>query len=241
MRLTSDRGSAEASEPPLPVLKLRELEGLLREGDVVFTRIPHAPFTQIADATGTWTNHVGIVVGFNRFGAVIAESRVPLSCRTLFAFFARRSAQGRVAVLRPHQALSEGEIRRLQIAVRRRLGRFYDTGFNIRSRRQFCSRFVREVLQESTGIEVGGIETFRDLLARNPRADLRLWKLWYFGHIPWERTTVTPASLYASPALRVVFDGATGPRRAARRLGAGFSRRKPRNPTAAREGHCVSG
>src|ERR1700722_15130106 len=107
MRLTSDRSSADASGPQLPVLKLRELEGLLREGDVVFTRIPHAPFTQIADATGTWTNHVGIVVGFSRFGAVIAESRVPLSCRTLFSFFARRSAQGRVAVLRPHRALSE--------------------------------------------------------------------------------------------------------------------------------------
>jgi hypothetical protein len=241
MRLTSDQSSADASDPPLPVLKLRELEGLLREGDVVFTRIPHAPFTQIAEATGSWTNHVGIVVGFNRFGAVIAESRVPLSCRTLFSFFARRSAQGRVAVLRPHRTLSDAEIWRLQTAVRRRLGRIYDTGFNIRSRRQFCSRFVREVLQESAGIEIGRIETLRDLLARNPRADLRLWKLWYFGHIPWERATVTPASLYASPALHVVFDGVTGRRRVARRPDAGFSRRKPRNPTVARGGHCVSG
>lgn len=208
MRIKSDPSGTDASGVPLPVIKLRELEGMLREGDVVFTRIPHPPFTQIADATGTWTNHVGIVVGFNRCGAVIAESRVPVSCRTLFSFFARRSAQGRVAVLRPHRALSEAEIQRLQNAVRRRLGRLYDTGFNLRSHRQFCSRFVREVLQESTGIEAGGIETFRDLLARNPRTDLRLWKLWYFGHIPWERATVTPASLYGSPALRVVFDGA---------------------------------
>jgi hypothetical protein len=207
MRLFSDSRFSHAGDPSMPILKLRELEGLLREGDIVFTRIPGAAFRQIADATRTWTNHVGIVVGFNRFGAVIAESRVPIACRTLFSFFVRRSAQGRVAVLRPRQPLSNDDVKRLGGAVRRRLGRFYDTGFSLKSRRQFCSRFVREVLQESTGIVVGDIETLGDLLARNPDADLRLWKLWYFGRIPWERATVTPASLYESPALSVVFDG----------------------------------
>ena len=207
MRLSSNPRCSNVSGSLLPVLKRRELEGLLREGDIVFTRIPGAAFRQIADATRTWTNHVGIVVGFNRFGPVIAESRVPLSCRTLFSFFVRRSAQGRVAVLRPRQPLSNDDVQRLDGAVRRRLGRFYDTGFSLKSRRQFCSRFVREVLQESTGIVVGDIETLGELLARNPDADLRLWKLWYFGRIPWERATVTPASLYGSPALSVVFDG----------------------------------
>jgi hypothetical protein len=45
------------------------------------------------------------------------------------------------------------------------------------------------------------------MLERNPAADLRLWQAWYFGRIPWERSTVTPESLYSSPALEVVFDG----------------------------------
>jgi hypothetical protein len=211
MRLPADPGLSDDRKSSPPALKLRELEGLLREGDIVFTRIRGAPFSQIADATRTWTNHVGIVVGFNRFGAVIAESRVPVACRTPFAFFVRRSAQGRVAVLRPRQPLTGAEIQRLESAVKRRLGRLYDTGFSLKSRRQFCSRFVREVLQEATGIVVGDVETFHDLLARNPDADLRLWKLWYFGRIPWERTTVTPASLYGSPSLEVLFDGLTPP------------------------------
>src|SRR5438874_2347111 len=71
----------------------------------------------------------------------------------------------------------------------------------------FCSRFVREVMQESTGVVVGEATTFRELLERKSGADLRLWKVWYFGRIPWERATVTPESLYASPSLKVVFDG----------------------------------
>jgi hypothetical protein len=119
----------------------------------------------------------------------------------------RRSGQGRVAVLRLPWQLSQNEIRRLQRAATDRMGYLYDTGFNLRSRRQFCSRFVREVLEESTGAVLGEVLTFSDLLARNPDTDLRLWKIWYFGRIPWERTTVTPASLYSSSSLQVVFDG----------------------------------
>ena len=82
-----------------------------------------------------------------------------------------------------------------------------DPGFSLGSRRQFCSRFVREVLQESTGVVIGEAATFRELLERNPTADLRLWKVWYFGRIPWDRATVTPESLYVSPSLEPVFDG----------------------------------
>jgi len=187
--------------------KISELERTLRVGDVVFTRIGGRPFTQVAAATGTWTNHVGIVVGFNWLGPVVAESRIPLSCRTPFQWFVRRSAQGRVAVLRLPRSLSGEEIALLRRSMRRRLGRLYDTGFNLKSRRQFCSRFVREVLQESTGEAIGEVQTFRELLERNPGADLRIWKMWYFGRIPWERTTVTPESLYTCRSLKVVFDG----------------------------------
>jgi Permuted papain-like amidase enzyme, YaeF/YiiX, C92 family len=188
--------------------QLRELESDLRIGDLVFTRIALPPFRQVADVSGTWTNHVGVVVGFGRSGAIVAESRVPLSCQSRFSRFVRRSAQGRVAVLRLPRPLTEREIARLQQAAARRLGRIYDTGFNLRSeRRQFCSRFVREVLQEAADADLGEITTFADLLAQNPGVDLRLWRVWYFGKIPWKRTTVTPASLYRSPALTVVFDG----------------------------------
>ena len=110
--------------------------------------------------------------------------------------------------MRLSRPLTASEIRRLDCAAGCRIGRLYDTGFNLRSRRQFCSRFVREVLQESTGVVVGEITTFRDLLERNPETNLRLWKTWFFGRIPWERTTVTPGSLYTSASLTIVFDGA---------------------------------
>jgi hypothetical protein len=79
----------------------------------------------------------------------------------------------------------------------------HSAGFNLASRRQFCSRFVREVIQEATGIAPGNVETFESLLKRNPQHGLSFWRLWFFGRIPWQRETVTPASLLESPHLRI--------------------------------------
>jgi hypothetical protein len=62
-------------------------------------------------------------------------------------------------------------------------------------------------LAESTGTQVGEVESFAQLLSRRPEANLSFWKWWYFGRIPWERQTVSPASLLGSPLVRVVFDG----------------------------------
>lgn len=202
IRAATDRSSSGA-----PTRTLRELAATMRVGDLVFIRIRFPPFTAIASATDTWTNHVGIVVEFNSSGPIIAESRFPLSRRSPLTAYVRRSENGRVAVLRLPRRLTEEESERVRAAVHVRLGCLYDTGFNIDSRRQFCSKFVREVLKEACGESLGGIITLGALLAQRPETDLRLCKLWYFGKIPWTRRTVTPASLYFDPALQVAFDG----------------------------------
>lgn len=199
---STDRPSSE-----LPTRTCSELASRMRIGDLVFIRIRFPPFTAIASATGTWTNHVGIVVEFNRSGPVIAESRVPLSRRTTLRAYLRRSENGRVAVLRLSRHLTDLESERVRAAAYVRLGRLYDTGFSIDSHRQFCSRFVHEVVKEACGESLGEISTLAALLARHPDTDLRFWHLWYFGKIPWRRRTITPASLYLDPALQVAFDG----------------------------------
>ena len=186
---------------------LPTLSAELQVGDVVFIRVPAKPFREVADATGSWTNHVGIVVDAAGVDPLIAESTFPFSRTGRLSRFVARSEGRRVAVSRlvaePDAAQKAG----IQRAARQRVGVFYDTGFDLHSPRQFCSRFVREVLQQATGVSVGQTETFAELLARRPGASLGFWRVWYFGRIPWSRVTVTPASLLASDALRPVFDG----------------------------------
>ncbi|MCX4161506.1 MULTISPECIES: YebB family permuted papain-like enzyme [Paraburkholderia] len=178
----------------------------LQVGDLVFIRVTARPFLEVAYATLSWTNHVGIVVDAQGDDPLIAESTFPFARTTRIKRFLERSENGRYTIARLAIPLDSRHRSKLIAATTRRMGTFYDTGFNLHSRRQFCSRFVREVIEEATGIQLGETETFSTLLERNPDPRLGFWRLWYFGRIPWRRLTVTPASVLDSPHLRVVRD-----------------------------------
>ncbi|WP_240461999.1 YebB family permuted papain-like enzyme [Burkholderia sp. Nafp2/4-1b] len=178
----------------------------LEIGDIVFIRVTVRRFLEVASTTRSWTNHVGIVVGERGGEPLIAESTFPLSRVKTMSRFLARSNRGACVIARLKQPLDAAQRRRLVDAAMRRIGVVYDTGFNLASRRQFCSRFVREVVRDATRIVLGDVETFDALLRRNPDHPLGFWKIWYFGRIPWQRRTVTPASVFESSALRVVMD-----------------------------------
>jgi hypothetical protein len=192
---------------PMQSISTPHLAGQLRVGDLIFIRVPALPFRKVAEATCTWTNHVGIVLDVQSNRATIGESRFPFSGTTSLSRFIERSERRRVAVARLRESLDADQTERVVAAARKRRGVLYDTGFDLDSRRQFCSRYVREVLMEATSTAVGDIESFLSLFARNADTDLRFWRIWYLGRIPWFRQTVTPASLLASPHVRTVFDG----------------------------------
>jgi hypothetical protein len=205
--LAQVQASADVAAPALAAQPVTELARSLEVGDIVFTRIGAYPFRKVAEATGTWTNHVGIVLDVSGKEPVIGESRFPFSGSTTLSRFVARSAGGRVAVMRLPTPLTPTQQLAIVAAAAQREHVFYDTGFDARSHRQFCSRYVREVLQQGAGIEVGRVETFQTLLANAPQADIGFWRVWYFGSIPWQRETVTPASLLHTPGLKAVFDG----------------------------------
>ena len=193
--------------PALSAEPVSQLASSLQVGDIVFTRIGTYPFRKVAEATGTWTNHVGIVLDVSGKEPTIGESRFPLSGSTTLSRFIARSAGGRVAVMRLPTPLTPSQQAALATAAAQRAHVFYDTGFDARSRRQFCSRYVRELLEQATGIEVGEVQTFQQLLDSAPQSDVGFWRVWYFGSIPWQRETVTPASVLRTPGLKAVFDG----------------------------------
>lgn len=197
----------QAGAAPQAQATLGELNRQLRLGDVVFIHVTPRPFKEISRVTRSWVNHVGIVTRVDGGEARIAESTFPFSRMTSLSAFAARSEGGRLAVARLPRPLSNTETHALAAATRTRLGIRYDTGFDLHSRGQYCSRFVHEILRDATGEAVGEVETFQALLARNPEAGLGFWRLWFLGRIPWQRQTVTPASLYRSTRLLPVFDG----------------------------------
>ena len=186
---------------------VKSISQQLNVGDVVFIHVTPLPFEKVSSTTLCWVNHVGVVVSFKEGAPIIAESTFPFSRTTSLSRFIARSEKGRFAFARLNKPLMEEQKQAVWSASKKRLGILYDTGFNLNSKHQFCSRFVREVLNEATGESIGKVENFKTLLASNPDTDLTFWRVWYFGNIPWERQTVSPASIYNSTNLNKVFDG----------------------------------
>lgn len=178
--------------------------GLLDVGDIVFIAIDNPLYRRVAAATDCWTSHVGIIVDAAHGAELVAESTVPFSKITALSKFKARSASGQYSIKRLIRPLGTEEKKQLCEEAKRRLGILYHLGFNFGSKRQFCSKFVYEVYQSAISVQIGQIETFNELLRKNRTTPLWFWRLWFFGFIPWNRLTITPASQYNSPLLETI-------------------------------------
>jgi permuted papain-like amidase YaeF/Yiix C92 family enzyme len=173
-------------------------------GDIIFTRIGGPIFSRVAATTHSWTSHVGIIVDYQRGDWIVAESGIPVVRKTPLRKFLGHSEGAQFAICRLRTEPTAAE----KVALRRfadaQMGKWYSLGFNLESQNTFCSKFVHDAVNESTHQSLGEVETFDHLLHRNPQAPLGFWRAWFFGSIPWQRTTITPASELNSPLLRVV-------------------------------------
>jgi Permuted papain-like amidase enzyme, YaeF/YiiX, C92 family len=173
-------------------------------GDIVFTRIGGPIFSRVAATTQSWTSHVGIIVDYRNGDWIVAESGIPTVRKTPLRRFLGRSEGQEFSIRRLKTEPTDTE----KLAMRRfadsQMGKFYSLGFDLQSRKTFCSKFVHDAVFESTHQSIGEIESFGHLLHRNPDAPLLFWRTWFLGFIPWQRTTITPASELESPLLRIV-------------------------------------
>jgi len=183
-------------------------KSIAQEGDLVFTDIPNVIFRNVAASSKTWTSHIGIIFRGDRGEWIVSESKVPLSKEVPLCEFLRNSSEYLFEIKRFHRPLSPVEIGRLHETADSMLHKLYTFGFDFDSDRMFCSKFVYLVYQ-SIGIRAGKLQTFRELLAENPVSSLTFWKWWFFGRIPWDRRTVTPASQLRDPQFTSVLKGSS--------------------------------
>jgi len=173
-------------------------------GDIVFTRIGGPIFTRVANTTQSWTSHVGIIVDYQHGDWIVAESGIPCVRKTPLRKFLGRSVNQAFSIRRLKTEPSYEEKCAMLKFADSQMGKFYSLGFDLQSRKTFCSKFVHDAVFGSTHQSIGEVETFDHLLHRNPDAPLTFWRTWFFGFIPWQRTTITPASELDSPLLRCV-------------------------------------
>jgi hypothetical protein len=185
---------------------LPELEARLQNGDILFTAAPNFIFRNVARTCRSWTSHVGIAFR-GPSGWRVAESTIPISKFTPLRNFIRKSEDRRFTLCRLKTGLSPAQVEALRREATARMGIPYHFGFDYHSRLQFCSKFVHDVYDDALGIRLGRQETFTDLLMGNPDAPIVFWRCWFFGRIPWDRVTVTPATQLRSELLDSIQSG----------------------------------
>lgn len=126
----------------------------------------------------------------------MAESKPLFSCYTLLDEFIGRSKGGWFRVKRLPKILSERQVIQLKFFCDLYMGNLYHFGFMYKSNRQLCSKFVYGVYTMALGLEVGKLQTFKQLLASNPAPSRTFWWVWYSGFIPCKRLTVKPLSQF---------------------------------------------
>jgi hypothetical protein len=173
-------------------------------GDLVFTRIGGPIFSRVAETTQSWTSHVGIIVDYQDGDWVVAESGVPFVRKTPLRKFLGHSAGQQFSIRRLKTPPTLAEQQRMLAFAEAQMGKLYSLGFNLESSNTFCSKFVHDDVYASTHQSIGEVETFDHLLHQNPKAPLWFWRAWFFGFVPWHRTTITPASELESPLLTLV-------------------------------------
>jgi len=183
---------------------INDLESSIKEGDIIFISIASPLYRQVAKGTGSWTSHVGFVIKEDNQWFVL-ESAVPTVRKVSLSSFVARTTNNEVSLLRLKNELSQDDIEKLKATAQKRMGRFYHLGFNFDSKRQFCSKFVYLTYKEALGIELGKVQTLAELLEENPQASVNFWRCWFFGFVPWQRRTITPASQLFDPQLRTIY------------------------------------
>jgi Permuted papain-like amidase enzyme, YaeF/YiiX, C92 family len=173
-------------------------------GDIVFTRIGGPIFSRVANTTQSWTSHVGIIVDYQAGDWIVAESGIPFVRKTPLRTFLGRSVNSEFSIRRLKLEPTEAQRKAMLCFADSQLGKPYSLGFDLDSQNTFCSKFVHDVVYTSTHQFIGEVETFDHLLHRNPDVPLSFWRVWFLGFIPWQRSTITPASELVSPLLRTV-------------------------------------
>lgn len=178
----------------------------LEVGDLVFIKRNNFYYKKVAETTNSWTSHVGLIYQKEGDDIQVAESCFPFSKLTPFDEYVARSENGVVCVKRLSESLDADQKAAIRLVTAKKIGKFYNWGYDYDSKFQFCSKFVAEIYKEALDIELGEIQTFQEIMESNIHFPTAFWNRVFLGRLPLKRKTITPYSIYQSQLLETLYD-----------------------------------
>lgn len=183
-----------------------KLKQIVHDGDIIFQTSTSSQSKAIQLATKSPYSHMGIIYRFNNqwyvYEAVQPVKLTPLQKwinRGLKHHFVVKRLKDSGRILTPEM------LSRMKIAGNRFKGKDYDIYFGWSNDRINCSELVWKIYKESTGLEIGKLETLKDFDLTNPAVKQKL-KERYGNHIPMDEPVISPVSMFNSNKLETVWE-----------------------------------
>ena len=109
----------------------QEVAAQLQSGDLIFMASGNSLFKKIAEATKSWTTHVGIAMRSAGGDWGMYEAKLMFSTLSPLCNFLDRAGQGgKIAILRYRTEFSRTDLLQIKMESEARLGRAYNIGFD---------------------------------------------------------------------------------------------------------------
>lgn len=188
---------------------------MARPGDVVFIQRKNPLNRMLSKITGLWATHPALILEKNK-RLMVAESIGPKSKWTELCDFISQGEGQKFSIKRVRHLDVDSELsKNLTASAERKMGIPYDYTFRLSSEKQFCSKLVYQVYNETTGIVLGELKNFRTLFddyRQNSRSAIWFLEVMiYFKNelaVPWDSLTISPASQYLDPQLDTIIEHA---------------------------------
>ena len=177
----------------------------LRDGDIIFHESQSSQSEALRLAMNSRYTHMGVV--FIEDGSPFVYEAVGPVKRTPLKEWTDRGKDGHFVVKRLSDAdrrLTAEAIASLREAGERYAGLPYDLRFEWSDDRIYCSELVWKMYKTALGVEIGVLQTFSDFDLSSPEVAGKIKERYPEG-LPLNETVISPASMFESDELVVVF------------------------------------
>ncbi|MBN2320058.1 MAG: YiiX family permuted papain-like enzyme [Acidobacteria bacterium] len=177
-----------------------------KDGDLVFQDVQSSQSAALKIATHSPYTHMGVI--FVEEGKQFVYEAVGPVKYTPLKKWIRQGLNGHFVVKRlkdREQILTEGAVRKLKESGEIYEGRPYDFHFGWSEDRIYCSELAWKMYNTALGIEIGGLQRFRDFDLSDP-AVVKILKQRFPEGVPGEEIVISPASIFESDLLLTVYE-----------------------------------
>lgn len=181
------------------------LKNEIQNGDIIFQTSTSGQSKTIQIATGSKYSHMGIIYKEgNDFFVYEAVQPVKL---TPLKDWIKRGEDWHFVIKRiknSENLLTQETLTKMKQIGEKYAGKDYDLYFEWSDSRIYCSELVWKIYKEAVGIEIGELEKLGDFNLTDKAVKQKLTER-YGENIPKDELVISPASMFNSDKLEIVF------------------------------------